>query len=159
MKKNIKKEWTIPFNPKYNHPTKLSQIHYLLFIIFYELNPDIRSTEILTFLSIQYGITIEKSWVNQKLAKAGCQRPIGRPNKEYTKKKNYYINCLDNTSEYVDAIGIHFLIAAIDALGFTNCIIEALLSCIKQSKTSKMPSNANSLRSFLHNLIHGQSFF
>ena len=153
MKKNIKKEWTIPFNPKYSHPTKLSQTHYLLFIIFYELNPDIRSTEILTFLSIQYGITIEKSWVNQKLAQSGCQRPIGRPNKEYTKKKNHYITCLENTSEYVDAIGIHFLIAAIDALGFTNCIIEALLSCIKQSKTSKMPSNANSLRSFLHNLM------
>ena len=143
---------SIPFNPKYSHCTKLNHNHYLLFLLFYQLNTEIRSSEIRLFLFEQYRITIEKSWINQKLSQAKCKRPLGRPNKQYVLNRKSHFSQLEKVAQTIEQIGIPFIISLMDAFGFTQCMVDVLALCIEKTKNPLLSLNQKSLQAFIHTL-------
>ena len=141
----------IKFNEKYSHCTKLSKAHYELFLVFYKLNNDIRSPEIVQFICERYDISINRGWVNQKLAQCGCTRPRGRPTKEYEVKRLEYKVKLTKTADKIEQIGIPFLIDLMDSIGITDIFLEVLLE-LTVKYTSNFPKDRLALQRFIHTL-------
>ncbi len=141
----------LPFNPKYSYCPKLGQYYYALFFILYKMNPEIRSIDILVFLTKISGKSVHPSWINKKLKQMGCERPIGRPSNEYIAKRCSHFQKMDEMTFRIEQIGIPFVISLMDSLGLTNLFVDVIKNLLEDNSAS-LPKNSDALSRFIHTL-------
>jgi hypothetical protein len=141
----------LPFNLKDSQCPKLSQYHYALFFILHKMNPEIRSIDILVFLSKLSDISVHPSWINKKLKQMGCDRPIGRPSNEYIANRSYYFQKMDEMTFKIEQLGIPFIITLMDSLGLTDLFVDTIKDLLENNSAS-LPKNIDALSRFIHTL-------